>query len=72
VKYIILAKESDYKKYDFLFKQNDLELVKETDTLYVLKNKNQVAKIYQTDDIENIGDTGWERTFEGVWGGECF
>ncbi len=56
VKYVILAKESDYKKYDFLFDQTDLELVKETETLYVFKNKNKIAKIYQTDNIENIGD----------------
>ena len=56
IKYIILAKEIGYRNYNFLFNQNDLELVKETDTLYVFKNKNQVAKIYQTDDINNIGE----------------
>jgi hypothetical protein len=56
VKYIILAKEVDYKKYSFLLNQSDLELVKNTDTLYVFKNKNKVAKIYQTDNIDNIAD----------------
>ncbi len=55
VKYIILTKESDYKKYFFLFNQTDLELVKETETLYVFKNRYEVNKIYQTDDISNIG-----------------
>jgi len=56
VKYVILAKESDYEKYFFLFEQADLELVKESKTLYVFKNKNNVLKIYQTNDINNIGD----------------
>lgn len=55
VKYIILAKEFDYKEYFFLFDQSDLELVKETEDLYVFENKNNVLKIYQTDDIKNIG-----------------
>lgn len=54
VKYVILAKEVDYIKYNFLFNQNDLELVKETENLYVFRNKGQVVKIYQTDDINNI------------------
>jgi hypothetical protein len=31
----------------FLFKQKDLELVKETDTLYVLKNKNHVVNAFE-------------------------
>lgn len=54
IKYIILAKESDYVRYLFLFKQDDLELIKETENLYVFKNKNEVMKIYQTDNIDNI------------------
>lgn len=56
VKYVILAKEIDYEKYYFLFNQSDLELISDTDTLYVFKNTNKIAKIYQTDDIERIGD----------------
>jgi hypothetical protein len=55
IKYVILAKESDYKKYSYLFEQTDLELVKESKTLYVFKNKNNILNIYQTDDINNIG-----------------
>lgn len=54
VKYVILTKEADYKKYEFLFNQSDLELIKETKTLYVFKNSHDVIKIYQTDDINNI------------------
>lgn len=57
IKYIILTKESDYLKYLFLFRQNDLELVNETENLYVFKNNNDVRKIYQTDDIVHIGST---------------
>jgi len=53
IKYVILTKESDYKKYFFLFSQTDLELAKETKTLYVFKNKNDILKIYQTDDISD-------------------
>ena len=56
IKYVILTKESDYKKYFFLLNQTDLELVKQTKNLYVyLKIKIDVSKIYQTDDIDNIG-----------------
>jgi hypothetical protein len=53
-KYIILTKEVDYKEYFFLFNQTDLELVKDTENLYVFRNKNDVSEIYQTDDINNI------------------
>ncbi|MEK6983485.1 MAG: hypothetical protein AABX33_02845 [Nanoarchaeota archaeon] len=49
VKYVILAKETDYKNYFYLFNQSDLELVKETENLYLFKNKNEVNKFYQTD-----------------------
>lgn len=54
VKYVLLTKESDYKGYKFLFNQTDLELIKETENLYVFKNKIEVGRIYQTDDINNI------------------
>jgi len=54
IKYILLTKEVDYKSYFFLFNQSDIELVKDTENLYVFKNKIEVKKIYQTDDISNI------------------
>ncbi len=53
-KYIILAKESDYRKYFFIFNQTDLKLLRETDTLYVLENINYAGKMYQTDDINDL------------------
>lgn len=53
VKYIILAKEADYSLYSFLFNQSDLKLVKETENLYLFKNRHNVAKIYSVDQINN-------------------
>ncbi len=54
IKYIILTKEVDYKNYRFLFNQSDLELIKDTKHMYVFKNKVDISRIYQTDDIINI------------------
>ncbi len=48
VKYVILAKEVDYKNYFYLLNQTDLELIKETEMLYLFKNKNKVSKFYQS------------------------
>jgi hypothetical protein len=62
VKYVILAKEADYPLYGFLFKQSDLELVKETENLYLFKNKNTVAKVYATNGISYIKD--WEELLQ--------
>ena len=53
VKYVILAKESDYRNYFYLFNQSDLELIKETDNLYLFKNKNEVHKFYQADSLND-------------------
>lgn len=66
VKYILLTKEVDYKKYSFLFDQADLELIKETETLYVFKNKNEVIKIFQTDDIYNISSEKLKIEYEKI------
>lgn len=46
VKYILLTKEVDYKDYFFLFNQSDLELVKETESFYVFKNKSFKGLIF--------------------------
>ncbi len=66
VKYVILTKEVDYKKYKFLFNQSDLELIKETDNLYLFKNKNEVFKIFQTDDIYNIDSEKLKIEYEEI------
>lgn len=39
VKYVVLAKESDYQQYAYLDSQKDLDLVKDTETLSVYLNK---------------------------------
>jgi ABC-type uncharacterized transport system permease subunit len=54
VKYVLLTKEIDYKNYFFLFNQTDLELIKETDNLYLFKNKLKVNKFYQTDSLDKL------------------
>jgi hypothetical protein len=57
VKYIIIDKTSLAPKepYQFLYKQADLELVRDSD-LVVFKNKAKTAKIYQTDGLLTVKD----------------
>jgi hypothetical protein len=62
VKYVLLTKEADYKRYFFLFNQSDLTLVKETENFYVFKNEHEVAKIYEVDGIVYI--RGWRELLE--------
>ncbi|MBF8304055.1 MAG: hypothetical protein HW399_430 [Dehalococcoidia bacterium] len=64
IKYIILAKEVDYKEYDFLFKQSDLKVVMENSQLTVLENLYPVAMFYATDRLQPI--TGWEQLLEAL------
>jgi len=54
VKYILLTKEVDYKKYFFLFNQSDLELVKETENFYVFKNKAFKGLIFSVDGVAYV------------------
>jgi hypothetical protein len=54
VKYIILTKEVDYEKYDFLKTQKDLELVKDTENLVVFRNRHPVSRFYQVDGMITI------------------
>jgi hypothetical protein len=56
VKYIILAKEVDYKRYDFLYEQEDLEVVLENEDLAVFKNGHETAKIYEVNKAYAIRD----------------
>ncbi len=58
VKYILLTKEADYKLYDFLYKQKDLEVVKDTENLVVFRNSHPVSRFYQVDNITTI--KSWE------------
>lgn len=54
VKYIILAKELDYQKYDFLYNQTDLELLKENDKLVVFRNLHNTSRIRQVTSLKEI------------------
>ena len=56
VKYILLMKEVDYKIYDFLYDQEDLEIVLENDNLILFRNKHEMAKIYAVDYAYSIKD----------------
>jgi len=56
VKYILLTKEVDYKKYFFLFNQSDLELVLETENFYVFKNKAFKGLMFSVDGISYVKD----------------
>ena len=62
VKYVLLTKEVDYKKYFFLFNQTDLELVKETENFYVFKNAHEVSEIYEVNCVSPIRN--WSELLE--------
>ncbi len=62
IKYILLTKEADYKKYFFLFDQIDLELVGETENFYFFRNKHEVERIYEVDSITYTKD--WDEFLE--------
>lgn len=46
VKYVLLTKEADYKRYFFLFNQSDIELIKETENFYFFKNTHTISRVY--------------------------
>ena len=62
VKYILLAKEVDYQRYNFLHEQEDLEVVLENEDLVAFRNKHETAKIYEVNHAYAI--TGWNDLIE--------
>jgi hypothetical protein len=58
VKYIILAKEVDYREYDFLYSQRDLKVVLDNPKMAVFENQCKTAKVYWVKDIMHINN--WE------------
>jgi pyridoxine 5'-phosphate synthase PdxJ len=46
-------KEMDYKNYEFLYHQEDLEVVLDNEDFTVFKNRCDVAKIYGVDTINH-------------------
>jgi hypothetical protein len=63
IKYIILAKETDWKLYMFLYNQTDLELVIDNKDLLVFKNSQDTSLMYETDFI--LTRDSWEELIEG-------
>ncbi|MBI4216758.1 MAG: DUF3367 domain-containing protein [Chloroflexi bacterium] len=47
VKYILLAKEADYKAYNFLYRQSDLQVVFENRLIVVFENLYPTARFYE-------------------------
>jgi hypothetical protein len=58
VKYIILAKEVDFKEYDFLYEQNDMNLVIENEKIALFQNNFTVTRTREVEQLEPI--YGWE------------
>jgi len=56
VKYVILTKDVDYRMYDFLYDQSDLELVKENKELVVFRNLHNTSRIREVTSIQSIKD----------------
>jgi hypothetical protein len=54
VKYVLLAKETDYQLYDFLYIDKDLQIVQDSETLAVFKNLKPVASAYRVSDTGNL------------------
>lgn len=62
VQYVILAKETDYADYGFLYNQRDLELVLDNSNLALFKNKIPAVAVYSVDQINTI--RGWDDLIE--------
>lgn len=54
VKYVILAKEVDFKEYDFLFEQKDMDLVLENEKVALFRNKNVVSRVKEIERLEPV------------------
>jgi len=51
VKYVILAKETDWQNYQFLYNQTDLELVVDNEDLLIFKNNQETSPVYETNTL---------------------
>jgi hypothetical protein len=58
VKYVVLAKEVDFREYDFLYAQEDLVLVIENEKIALFKNKNDVSRIRTVNGLKEVSDWG--------------
>ncbi|MHA1665193.1 MAG: hypothetical protein ACTSVW_05110 [Candidatus Njordarchaeales archaeon] len=62
IKYIVLLKEVDYKKYNFLYNQEDLEVVFENAKIVLFENQHDVARIYWVKNVRNMRN--WSQIFD--------
>ena len=62
IKYIVLLKEADYKKYEFLYEQRDLKVVFENRRVVIFKNQNSVAKVYLVRNVKEMKN--WDQILE--------
>jgi len=61
IQYIILAKEADYRLYDFLYRQSDLTVIFVNSRLAIFENICNVTKLYW---VKNITETkNWSDLF---------
>jgi len=51
VKYILLAKEADYERYNFLYSQTDLKPIFENEAFTIFINEKYVGRIYQPEHL---------------------
>jgi len=58
VKYILLAKEADYLRYNFLYNQTDLKPIFENEAFTIFINEKYVGRIYQPEHL--IAVNGYE------------
>jgi hypothetical protein len=58
IKYILLAKEADYERYNFLYNQTDLKPIFENEAFTVFINEKYVGRIYQPEHL--IAVNGYE------------
>lgn len=54
VKFVVLAKEADYRTFDFLRNQTDLRIVYEGPTIVVFRNTHPTPRLYFTEELIRI------------------
>lgn len=57
VKYVLLAKEADFEKYTFLYRQPDLQVLVDSDTLALFGNRVPVSRAYVPEDVMETSET---------------
>lgn len=58
VKYVVLAKEVDFKDYAFLYDQKDMTLVMESEKIALFRNDNIVSRVREIGTLEPVSSWG--------------